>query len=86
MKDREKVADFSFMMSAPIIFGSMIVMLMEGSLMSVGVAPSLIGIFVSALSSFFAIKFLKKLLMKSKLAWFSVYLLVISIVSFIIIY
>ena len=86
VKDREKVADFSFMMSAPIIFGSMIVMLMEGTTMTVGIAPSIMGIAVSAISSFFAIKFLKKVLVKSKLAWFSVYLLIISIVSFILIY
>ena len=86
VKDREKVADFSFMMSAPIIFGSMIVSIMEGTTMSVGIMPSIIGIAVSAISSFFAIKFLKKILIKSKLAWFSAYLLVIAIVSFIWIY
>lgn len=85
-RDREKVADFSFMMSIPIIAGSMLVTIMEGTAFDVGVAPSVVGIITSAIASFFAIKLMRYLLSKIKLYWFSIYLFALSALTFYIIY
>ncbi|MEG2002575.1 MAG: undecaprenyl-diphosphate phosphatase, partial [Clostridia bacterium] len=82
--DREKVADFSFLMSIPIIGGSMLVTLMEGAAFDVGAIPSVFGVITAAVSSFFAIKLMKIILKKIKLYWFSIYLVAMAVVCFIV--
>ncbi|MEG2117521.1 MAG: undecaprenyl-diphosphate phosphatase, partial [Clostridia bacterium] len=82
--DREKVADFSFLMSIPIIGGSMIVTLIEGAAFDVGAIPSVFGVITAAVSSFFAIKLMKIILKKIKLYWFSIYLVAMAVVCFVV--
>lgn len=82
--DKKKAASFSFMMSAPAILGSMIMEGKEaietGLFSSMEVIPVLVGILVSAVTGFFALRFMLKLITRVPLCRFAVYLAVIGII------
>lgn len=89
--DKEEVAEFSFLMSIPIILGSFLVelaiKLYKGEIQqefagSDGVTYGLciaIGFIVSALAGLFAIKLMLKVIKKSNFKWFSLYLILLAV-------
>ncbi|MDP4133778.1 MAG: undecaprenyl-diphosphate phosphatase [Bacillota bacterium] len=73
---REFAVKFSFLMSIPVVLGSALVDIMhlasgEGSALLVG--PSIAGMIVAAIVGFLSIKFMLKLIAKSKLHYFAYY-------------
>lgn len=85
-RDRKEVAHFSFLMSVPIIVASLIFEVYEYAIS--GQAPILvwyellIGFVVALITGIFAVKFMLRLIEKHSMIWFSVYLAIISVVSF----
>ena len=83
--EKESVAKFSFLMSIPIIFLSLIMEIYEiatGSLkLQIEILPTILAFVSAFVVGIFAIKLMIKLTVKSSLKWFSLYLLIISIVS-----
>lgn len=82
--DKKKAASFSFMMSAPAILGSL---LMEGKdaveaglFSRIEPVPVLVGILVAAVSGYFALRFMLRIISTAPLSRFAVYLAVIGIV------
>lgn len=87
--DKKECAKFSFLMSIPIILLSLIMEIYEGISgginISYPISAIIISFIVAFLSGIFAIKFMMKLTEKSKLWWFSCYLLLLSLVTFFIV-
>lgn len=83
--EKERVAKFSFLMSIPIIFLSLIMEIYEiatGSLkLQIQILPTILAFVSAFVVGIFAIKLMIKLTVKSSLKWFSLYLVIISIVS-----
>ncbi len=89
--NKEDVAEFSFMMSIPVILGSFLVelaiKLYKGEIQSEfagadGLTYGLciaIGFVVSALAGLFAIKIMLKIIKKSNYKWFSLYLVLLAV-------
>ena len=82
--DKKKAASFSFMMSAPAILGSLI---MEGKdaldehlFSSMQLFPTVVGVLVAAVTGYFALRFMLKIISTVPLSRFAVYLAVIGIV------
>lgn len=88
-KDRKEVAHFSFLMSIPIICASLIFEVYEyivaGQALTLLWYEILIGFVVALITGVIAVKFMLKLIEKHSLIWFSVYLAIISVVSFFVI-
>ena len=82
--DKKKAASFSFMMSAPAILGSLIMegkdALEEGLFDHMEIFPIAVGILAAALSGYFALRFMLKIVSSVPLCRFAVYLAVIGIV------
>lgn len=79
---RQEALDFSFLMALPIIFGAFAVTagdLLHGSIVMPELSTALIGFVASFFSSLLAIVFLRKFIARHSLAWFTLYLLPISI-------
>ena len=83
---RKTAAKFSFMMSAPAIVGSL---LMEGKdalesgafdFLGANLVPILVGVVLSAVSGYLAIRYMLKLINKISLGWFSVYVFILGAV------
>ncbi len=87
--DKKETAKFSFIMSIPIIFLSMImeiVELVQGEIsFSFPPLAIVISFIVAFISGIFAIKFMMKLTERGNFKWFSIYLLLIGILTFFII-
>lgn len=81
-KDKEKVADFSFLMSAPIIVGSLILEIFGGGFAKVDILPLIIGFISSFICGYLAIKFMLDIIRKRSLIWFAIYLVVLGGVAF----
>ena len=78
-EDKKSVADFSFLLSIPIIFASILYeLIFNFNATSIPVLPLLIGMLTSFISGLFAIKLMLKLVKKSKLYYFSIYLFILS--------
>lgn len=90
---RERAAEFSFLMSIPIIIASLVYALAQGSapagsyeLISNGeklqldIFPTAIAFITALASGILAIKFMLHLIRRVKLHWFSMYLVVLAIV------
>ncbi len=81
---RESVARFSFFMSAPVILGATILECFDiTSASNIGWWCYLIGMISAFVSGFFAIKLMMRLVSKANLKWFSLYLLILSVITFI---
>ena len=91
---RTTIAKFSFLMSIPIILGALLrdlfSMVFGGGAAYVAPTTAVIpwyaftlGILLSFVVGFFAIKFMVKLISKADFKWFSLYLFILSIVTFV---
>lgn len=78
---REKAAEYSFLMALPAIFGASVFALSDGlqSEVSINWGVYIAGFIAAFISGYFAISFLMHLYKKHSLAWFAVYLIVISV-------
>ena len=85
-KSRKEVADFSFMMSLPVIAGSTLVSIYElikgGGSAGFGVPQILTGMVFAFVSGVFAIKLMLKLIQKCNYKWFSLYLFLLATIVF----
>lgn len=79
--DRNFVARFSFLMSIPAILGAVVLEgkdVIESGLSNINWAPIALGVAVAAISGVFAIKFMLRIIKKSSLKGFSIYLFIIG--------
>ncbi len=85
--DSKQVATFSFLMSIPIILGSLLLSLIDigqaGALGNVDWFSIFVGAACAFASGYFAIRVMLKLIAKANYKWFSLYLAVISILTFV---
>lgn len=83
--DREKVAKFSFLMSIPVIILSMCMEIYKliklGSLPAVNVAGLVLGCVAAFIVGVLSIKFMIKLTQKLNFRWFSLYLLILTVIT-----
>ena len=84
---REEVTRFSFLMSIPVIAGSALVEVLsmatsESGFSGVLVVPTLCGMLAAAVSGYFAVRFMIRLIGKCNFKWFSVYLFALFVVTF----
>lgn len=83
--ESKESANLCFLLSIPIIIGSSIVELMtSGVQLTSNLIPLVVAMLTAFFSGFVAIKFFVRILMKNKLWFFSIYTLIMSIVSFVI--
>lgn len=82
---KEGVAKFSFLMSVPIVFLSLIMEIYEivvGKVaLEIQVLPTIVSFITAFVVGIVSIKLMIKLTVKSSLKWFSVYLVIIAVVS-----
>lgn len=88
--NRRETAHYSFLMSIPIICASLIYEVYEyitsGQGLTIFWHELLVGFIVAFITGIFAVKFMLNIVEKHSLVWFSVYLIIISIVSFFVIW
>ena len=80
--DRKKAASFSFLMSIPVILGSVVLQsykIAKNSALSIDWLPTVIGTVCAAVSGYFAVKFMLALIQKKKLYGFAAYVLILGI-------
>ena len=81
--DRKHNADFTFIMSIPIILAAVVLegydCIKAGSLGDINVVALLVGVLTSALCGYIAITFMLKLIRKANFKWFSLYLVLLAI-------
>ncbi len=80
--DRRKAASFSFLMSIPVILGSVVLQgakVIKNAPASVDWLPTIIGTVCAAVSGYFAVKFMLALISKKRLYGFAVYVAVLGI-------
>ena len=80
--DRKKAASFSFLMSIPVILGSVILQgydILKDSSISIDWAPTIIGTVCAAISGYFAVKFMLALIQRKRLYGFAIYVVVLGI-------
>lgn len=79
---REDAAEFSFLLSIPAILGGAVLeipkALREGTA-NVGAVSCIIGIVAAAVSGYFAVRFMIRLITKRSLKWFAVYTAVLGV-------
>ena len=88
---RDEVARFSFLMSIPVILGSLAVEVFhvikpdEGMTVAIGtggIVGMVVGVVFSAAAGFFAIKVMLKVISKGNYKWFALYLVILSFTCF----
>lgn len=78
---RESAAEFSFLMSIPIIIASLVYELIDtGEKLSLEILPTSAAFLAALLSGIFAIKIMLHIVKKVKLYWFSIYLIALAFV------
>ncbi len=79
--DRKKAASFSFLMSIPVILGSVMLQSYKlvGSGSSIDWAPTIIGTICAAVSGFYAVKLMLALIQRKRLYGFAIYVLILGI-------
>lgn len=84
--DSRQVATFSFLMSVPIILGSLLLSVIDvgkaGAIGSIDWFCIVVGALSAFASGYFAVRVMLKLIAKANFKWFSLYLLIISILTF----
>lgn len=84
--DTKKVASFSFLMSIPIICGSLLLSIIDvaqaGTLASAGWFEIFMGAACAFVSGYFAVRVMLKLIAKANFKWFSLYLIIVAILTF----
>lgn len=86
----EDIAKFSFLMSIPVILGSVLVSMIDvvkerdtlTALGGTGVVSVLVGMLFAAIAGLFAIKVMLKIIGKANYKWFSLYLVLLSLTCF----
>ncbi len=82
--DKKKAASFSFMMSAPAIVASLIMegkdALETGAFAHISLFPTIVGILVAAVSGYFALRFMMKIITKVPMSVFAIYVAVLGII------
>ncbi len=82
-KDKKEVADFSFLMSIPIILASFAYELIGLDIAAAAAIPwysILVGVLFSFVFGYIAIAIMIKMIKKAKLYYFSIYLIILSII------
>ena len=83
--EKESVAEFSFLMSVPIILLSLVKEVYdiskEGKIININIPAIIISFLVALIIGVFAIKFMIKLTKKANFLWFSIYLSFLTIVT-----
>ena len=89
-ENRKESAKFSFLMSIPIIIASMLYEILfsssTASINQIGILPLIIAFVSALLVGILSIKFMLKVVEKAKYYYFSIYLVVLSIVSLFVIW
>ena len=81
---RTTVAKFSFLMSIPVILGSAFVEIIKvKDWNAVPVLAVILGMLAAAVSGYLAIRLMLKIIQKCNYKWFSLYLIALSIITFI---
>jgi undecaprenyl-diphosphatase len=86
--NRNDNANFAFLMSIPVIAGAALVEIYKQFVKGSGVPSAditaiIIGMFFAAFSGYVAIKFMLKIIKKANYKWFSLYLLILAIFTFV---
>ncbi len=85
--EKEKNANFTFLMSIPIIIAAAgmqtVGYIVDGGAVPINVPALLIGMFTAAITGYIAIKFMLKIIKKANYKWFSLYLIGVSIFTLI---
>lgn len=79
----EKSTKFSFLMSIPIIFGSLILELFKVDLATISITPLIFGFISAFICGLIAIKFMVKFVCKGNFAIFSIYLTILASICFV---
>lgn len=83
----KQVATFSFLMSIPIILGSLLLSVIDvaqaGEIASINWFSVIVGMASAFASGYFAVKVMLKLIAKANFKWFSLYLLIVSVFTFV---
>ena len=80
--DRNLTARFSFLMSIPVILGSLVLQgydLIKTGVGQIAVLPTIVGMLFAAVSGFLAIRFMLNLIRKKKLYGFAIYVGILGI-------
>ena len=82
---RERAAEYSFLMSIPIIIASFVyeIISLEGK-PALDIAPTIVAFIAALVSGIIAIKFMLKIIQRVRLHWFSLYLVALALVCLII--
>jgi len=85
---REEAAEFAFLMSIPIIVASFVFEIISspGDIALMSFWPIAFGFIAALVSGIFAIKIMLKIVQKIKLYWFSIYLVILSVVLMFVFY
>lgn len=81
--ERKSIANFSFLMSIPIIFGSTLVEAFTADYSNINIVATLLGVVAAFITGYLTIKFMLKIIGKCNFKWFSLYLFILSIITFI---
>ncbi len=81
--ERKDVAKFSFFMSIPVILGAFILEILKADFSEIYIFPTVCGMLAAFVSGLIAIKFMLSVIGKCNFRWFSLYLAVISIITYI---
>ncbi len=83
--DRKEAADFSFLMSLPVIVGATLLKTLDlfETGITIGVVPLLVGTVVAFVAGIWAIKVVIAFVQRGSLAWFAAYCYVVGIVGLI---
>lgn len=76
-------ADFSFLMSIPIILGSVVFEFASVNFANINILAIICGVISAFLSGLFAIKIMVKITSKCNFKYFGIYMLIISLITFI---
>ena len=80
-KDKKEVADFSFLMSIPVIIGSLVFECVKIESFSLPFVDIVIGMIFSFIFGYIAIKWMIQIVKKAKLYYFSIYLIILAIIT-----
>ena len=86
--DKNHNANFTFLMSIPIILAAVLlesVDVVKSGVGDISALPLLFGIITSAVCGYIAIKFMLKIIKKANYKWFSLYLVLLSVTNLIVI-
>ena len=81
--DRDKNANFAFLMSIPVILGSALLegyRFVKAPAADIEILPLLFGVLAAAVSGYIAIRFMLRVVKKADFKWFSLYLAILSLI------